>query len=190
VGRHSAPPSEDLDPRRRPLYLAVTVAVVVLAFAVVALALALRGGDEGRTTTVAPASSLRTATGVPSSAALPSSGGLDPSVSASSPATSTPAASTATPAAPATAVEATATAATPKRPPTLRLEWLGTNYVRVRVGSRTVFEKIERKGTVHTFDQHSVTALIGNAELIRAVVNGNPRKLGAAGQIATIVARR
>jgi hypothetical protein len=193
VGRHSAPPSEDRDPPRRPLYLAVTVAVVVLVLAVVALALALRGGDDGRTSTADPGSSRRPSTLAPSSAGLPSSGSLDPSVSAS-PTTSTPAAATTTPAPSATtsapATSAAATTEEPKRAPTLRLEWLGTSYVRVRVGSRTVFEEIERPGTVRTFDQHSVTALIGNGELVRAVVNGKPHRLGAVGQVETIVARR
>jgi hypothetical protein len=208
VGRHSAPPSGARD-SRRPLYLAVIVAVVVLAVAVVSLTLALRGDGDDRTT--ADPGSRRTASRAPSSAALASGGSLDPSVSAApSTTTTTPAASAAsTPATPATpsttatttttraaasasSAAATTAAAKPKRPPTLRLEWLGTSYVRVRVGGGggTVFEKIGAKGTVRTFDQHSVTALIGNASEIRVVVNGKQRKPGAAGQIATIVARR
>lgn len=73
---------------------------------------------------------------------------------------------------------------------TLQLRWVGRSYVRVRVGGQTVFEGIRGKGTTRTFDQRTVSVLIGNAANVRATINGKPRPPGGAGQIDSFTARR
>jgi len=175
VGRHSAPVPEGTVVDRRPLYLLATAAAVVLVLLVAGVAYGMtRGGDDGTTTATAGSTASRT----------PSSG--SPSSSATASPSPTPSAATSTPP---TTPSPTATKK-PPRPPTLRLRLVGTSYVRVRSGGRTLLEQVLRKGQTRTFDQRSVTALIGNAAAVRATVNGKPRQPGRAGQIQTIVARR
>ena len=186
MGRHSAPPSGD-SVNRRPLLLAVAGAVVLLVVAVVGLGLALGGGDGDGTTTADPGAS-DPSTRSASTLATPTAGPLSPSASATE--GSAPSASPSASESTTTPASTTTSAPPPSRPPTLEIRWLGTSYVRVRSGGRTLFEDIRRKGATRTFDQRTVNVLIGNAGRVQSIVNGKARPVGESGQIESFTARR
>ena len=53
-----------------------------------------------------------------------------------------------------------------------------------------MFEDIRHKGATRTFDQRTVSVLIGNAAQVQSIVNGKARPRGGSGQIESFTARR